>query len=259
MPVPSEKLTAYISATIWLEELKRHESDLLLRHTESHPLVRDVRGQIEKLTRQKADLEQQYPALALRLDDPEHGGADAAAPQVLSAKVAALGIVLSNVQAQASHAMPGSEEATRSLQSQIVNLQDALLDAQRALVERRAKLGDQLRWVGRTNSAEMLVPADKLSAYSSTTTKLEELDRRQNELLLQYTEDHPVFQNVRGQIEKLARQKADLEQQYPVLALRLDGPANAGPSPVSYPPEQPAQIDFQLQPTQAGEPAGSGP
>ena len=54
------------------------------------------------------------------------------------ARVASLGIVLSNLQVQASHAMPFLEETNRSLQKQIAKVQDELLDAQRQLIERRA-------------------------------------------------------------------------------------------------------------------------
>jgi tRNA A-37 threonylcarbamoyl transferase component Bud32 len=112
---------------------------------------------------------------------------------------------------------------------------------------------------GQTNSPEMLVPADKLSAYSFATTKLVELKRQENELLLQFTESHPLVQNVRDRMGKLTREKADLEQQYPSLAHPTVGPGYGGTYTVSPRPDQQAQIDFQLQPAEAGEQAASGP
>lgn len=105
--------------------------------------------------------------------------------------------------------------------------------------------------------APSLIPTDKMDAYIFATTRLEELKRQQGELLLQYTADYPLVRNVRDRIGKLSRQKADLEQQYPALARRLVGPAHAGTSAVSPGPDQPTQIDVQLQPAEAGKPAAS--
>ena len=81
-----------------------------------------------------------------------------------------------------------------------------------------------------TNSPEMLVPAEKLSAYSLATTRLAELKRQENELLLQYTEAYPLVRDVRDRIGKLTRQKADLEQQYPALVHPLDVPKRTAPA-----------------------------
>ena len=115
--------------------------------------------------------------------------------------------------------MPFPEDANRSFQRQIAKVQDELLDAQRELLERKAMLGDKTTGAsGQANGVETSVPADKLTSYSFATTKLEELKRQQSELLLQYNEAHPLVQNVRDRIEKLTRQKADLEKQYPGLA-----------------------------------------
>ena len=136
--VPADKLDAYIFATTRLEGLKRQENELLLQYTEDFPLVRNVRDRIGKLTRQKADLEQQYPSLVHRPVDPEHGVTNTVGTDVLIARVAALGTVLSNLQVQASHATPFPEETNRSLQKQIAKVQDELLNAQRELIERRA-------------------------------------------------------------------------------------------------------------------------
>ena len=111
------------------------------------------------------------------------------------------------------------EEMKHSYEAQIGKVQDELLDTQRELFERKAMLGDQGHGTAaRTNGVETAIPADKLSNYSFATTKLEEFKRQQSELLLQYTEAYPLVQNVGDRIEKLNRQKADLETQYPGLA-----------------------------------------
>jgi Mrp family chromosome partitioning ATPase/uncharacterized protein involved in exopolysaccharide biosynthesis len=113
------------------------------------------------------------------------------------------------------------EETKKSYETQIAKVQDELLDAQRELFERKAVLGNVGPAVlseGSTNSAELSVPLDKVDDYSSASTDLEFLKRRQRELLRQYTEDWPELQSVRHQIEKLAKQKAQLEQDYPPLS-----------------------------------------
>ena len=74
-------------------------------NTPAYPLVQNVRDRIEKLTRQKADLEKQYPGLAHLLVSGTQLGTNTVGTDVLIARVAALSTVLSNVQAQASQVM----------------------------------------------------------------------------------------------------------------------------------------------------------
>jgi tRNA A-37 threonylcarbamoyl transferase component Bud32 len=143
--VPAEKLSAYSFATARLEELKKQESELLLQYTESFPLVRDVRERIGKLTRQKADLERQYPALADHLSGPGNGRTSSVGTDVLIARVNTLGTLLSNLQAQASHVISVPGKTNGFPQEQIVKVQGELLDAQRELLERRALLDNQLQ------------------------------------------------------------------------------------------------------------------
>src|SRR5208283_3223747 len=103
--VPADKLSSYSFAATRLEELKRQQSELLLQYTEAYPLVQNVRDRIEKLTRQKSDLERQFPSLASLLVSGAQLGTNTVGTDVLIARVAALSTVLSNVQAQASQVM----------------------------------------------------------------------------------------------------------------------------------------------------------
>ena len=96
----------------------------------------------------------------------------------------------------------------------------------------------------------MLVPSEKLIAYGSATTKLEELERQEGQLLLTYKESHPLVQDVRSRIGKVTRQKADLEQQYPGLVHYLAGPGRRGTNTVNPRLGESAQADFQLQPAE---------
>jgi uncharacterized protein involved in exopolysaccharide biosynthesis/Mrp family chromosome partitioning ATPase len=125
------------------------------------------------------------------------------------------------------------EEMKHSYQIQIGKVQDELLDTQRELLERKAMLGDQgLGASAQTNAVPTAIPADSLSNYSFATTRLEELKKQENELLLQFKDAHPVVQNVRDRIEKLTRQKADLEQRYPALTYLLVNAAHGSTNTV---------------------------
>jgi polysaccharide biosynthesis transport protein len=139
---------------------------------------------------------------------------------------------LKDVKMQAKILFP--EELKKSYQAQIGKVQDELLDTERELIERNAMVGGQdLGALAPTNGLATSVPADKLSDYSFATTKLEELKRQDSELLLQYKEAYPLVQNVRERIQKLKRQKADLEQQYPTLAHLLPSAAHGSTNIVS--------------------------
>jgi polysaccharide biosynthesis transport protein len=129
--------------------------------------------------------------------------------------------------------MPFPEEASRSFQRQIAKVQDELLDAQRELLERKALEGDKPDGaVGETGGIETSMPAETLSSYSFTTTRLEELKRQQNDLLLQYKEAHPLVQNVRERIKRLQDQKTGLEREHPSLATLLVGGTHLGTNTV---------------------------
>jgi uncharacterized protein involved in exopolysaccharide biosynthesis/Mrp family chromosome partitioning ATPase len=130
--VPADKLSSYSFATTKLEELKRQQSELLLQYTEAYPLVRNVRDRIEKLTGQKADLEQQYPGLSHLLVSGAQLGTNTVPTDVLIARVAALSTVLSNVQAQASQVM--------DLQPKIAELERRRTEEQRTYESVNARL-----------------------------------------------------------------------------------------------------------------------
>jgi len=145
----------------------------------------------------------------------------------LGAKLTRTEEQLKDLKMQAKILFP--EEMKKSYQTQISKVQDELLDTDRELIERNAMAGNQgLGALTSTNGAVTSVPADVLSTYSFATTKLGDLKRQESELLLQYTEAYPLVQNVRERIQKLTRQKADLDRQYPTLAHVLLGAAHDG-------------------------------
>jgi uncharacterized protein involved in exopolysaccharide biosynthesis/Mrp family chromosome partitioning ATPase len=119
--VPSEKLSDYGEITTQLDTLKKHERELLLVYKDAHPLVQTVRGQMATLSKQKGELEQAFPALKQVALGSVRGatnapGGDVSAQVVdikrLHARVGALAMILSNVQAEASRVLEKEPQIT---------------------------------------------------------------------------------------------------------------------------------------------------
>ena len=119
--MPSEKLSDYGEITTQLDTLKKHERELLLVYKEAHPLVQTVRGQMATLSKQKAELEQAFPALRQVALGSGRGatnalGGDVSAQVIdvkrLHARVAALETILSNIQAEATRVLDKEPQIT---------------------------------------------------------------------------------------------------------------------------------------------------
>ncbi len=119
--VPPEKLSDYGDITTQLDSLKKHERELLLVYTDAYPLVQTVRGQIATLSKQKAALEQAFPELKQMALGGGPGatnalGGDVSAQIVdvkrLRARVNVLGLILTNIQAEATHVLDMEPQIT---------------------------------------------------------------------------------------------------------------------------------------------------
>ena len=109
------------------------------------------------------------------------------------------------------------EDTRKTYAAQISKLMDELLTAQTELAEHKALLGD-LSSNGNPTNDFKLVPQEKLDLYAGITKRLSDLTKREQDLLLQYTDAHPEVQAVRRQIAELKEKKADLERAYPLIA-----------------------------------------
>jgi len=117
--VPPEKLSDYSEITAQLDTLRKHERDLLLLYKEAHPLVQRERGQMAALSKQKTELEQAFPMLKLVALGSGRGATNAPGGDVtaqvldvkrLEARVTALQIIRSNIQAEASSVLEKEPE-----------------------------------------------------------------------------------------------------------------------------------------------------
>ena len=135
--IPADKLSSYSAATATLESLKRQEGELLLTYTEAYPMVQTVRSRMQNVAKERAELEQRYPALVHVLPGTGQTGTNAVGTEVLEARVLALGMVLSNVQAQASHVM--------DLEPRIAELERLRTEQERAYSSLLARFDQQQR------------------------------------------------------------------------------------------------------------------
>jgi Uncharacterized protein involved in exopolysaccharide biosynthesis len=76
--VPSEKIGEYTDLVSQIENLKRNKRELRLHYTEAWPTVINVQSRIDQATKDKAELERQFPSLARMLVTANRGGTNSA-------------------------------------------------------------------------------------------------------------------------------------------------------------------------------------
>ena len=121
------------------------------------------------------------------------------------------------------------DEAKHTYQGQIAKAEEALMDAQRELAERKAILGNmEASQQTGTNSPSVAIPPEKVSEYGDVVMELDSLKKSERERLRTYTEASPWVQTVRDQIEKLLKEKVELEQAFPALPHLAAGGTRTG-------------------------------
>lgn len=108
--VPAEKLLDYSDLVSQLENLKRNKQELRLHYTEAWPMVINVQTKIDQLTKEKSELEKEFPTLARLALGSNRGGtnsaeADLSALRGLKAEVDWTSTFVSNLQWQAQTVM----------------------------------------------------------------------------------------------------------------------------------------------------------
>jgi succinoglycan biosynthesis transport protein ExoP len=76
--VPSDKIVEYTDLVSQIENLKRNKQELRLHYTEQWPTVINVQNRIDQATKEKTDLETQFPALAHMTLAASRGGTNSA-------------------------------------------------------------------------------------------------------------------------------------------------------------------------------------
>jgi uncharacterized protein involved in exopolysaccharide biosynthesis/Mrp family chromosome partitioning ATPase len=104
--VPTEKIVEYTDLVSQIENLKRNKQELRLHYTEAWPTVINVQSRIDQATKDKAELERQFPSLARMSVTANRGGTNSAEADLttlrgLKAEVVFTSTLVSNLQWQA--------------------------------------------------------------------------------------------------------------------------------------------------------------
>lgn len=130
------------------------------------------------------------------------------------------------------------EDAKKAYSDQISKLRQDIFSAKAELDERQAlvrELEKNSSIKPEITNAEPAtgIPADKEDAYKRISMRLETLEKKDVDYMMQgFTEENVMVKEVRGQIADLQRQKTDLEEKYP----RLAGSVVALPNMSGQPP-----------------------
>lgn len=129
-------------------------------------------------------------------------------------------------QLTATNHLVSVEETKKAYQAQIEKCQDQLHESQAELARRTAMLGPVAG--SDTNATDAAVPSEKLVEYTGLVTDLENLKRNKESLRLQFTEAYPAVINVQSRIDRITKEKADLEKEFPTLTRLALAPNRGG-------------------------------
>src|ERR1051325_10053637 len=153
--------------------------------------------------------------------------ADSVAVQQLEiSRTQLAGLEESIKQLTATNHLVSVEETKKTYQGQIEKCQNQLLDLQAELARRTAMLGPVAG--SDTNVTDAAVPSEKLIEYSGLVTDLENLKRNKESLRLQFTEAYPAVINVQSRIDRVTKEKTDLEKEFPTLSRLALAPNRGG-------------------------------
>ncbi len=132
--------------------------------------------------------------------------------------------------------------AEKSYSEEIARIRRELLQAEAELAERRSTQIDSsnlnLAATKSTNeAATSKIPDETLAKYKTTSTRLDFLQKRLNDLMMVqgYPEENKLVKEAQGQIAEVTKLKSDLEQQFPALATIDNSASSASTSGTSNP------------------------
>jgi uncharacterized protein involved in exopolysaccharide biosynthesis/Mrp family chromosome partitioning ATPase len=127
------------------------------------------------------------------------------------------------------------EETERSYTEQIGRLRQSLFETEAELAAREASLRElQRHQSGKPEAtiSEPGVPSDRVNEYRSVCARLDSFRRREQELLLSFTETNSMVQAVRNAIQIAEKSQKDLERQFPgLVSAAVTNASPVGPSP----------------------------
>lgn len=122
------------------------------------------------------------------------------------------------------------DESKKNYIQEMSRLREELLGAQAELAE-RASIFDELSKsspaVPETSTAPAPVPAAKANEYRWTMTRIEMLQKREQDLLAQFTPENARVVDIRSQLAEAEMTRKKFEEEYPGL-IRVSAPSAAG-------------------------------
>lgn len=123
--------------------------------------------------------------------------------------------------------MVSFDETKATYAKHIQKLTEQLLEAKSQLYSLNSTMADAVL-TNNATAAETLIPAEKLEFYANVLAGLNELRKRERDLIVQgYREAHPQIHAIRQSMEELRTTKAGLEEEYPGLKLNEHSVASA--------------------------------
>ena len=129
------------------------------------------------------------------------------------------------------------DESKKNSAMEIARIRGELFGAQAELAERTTVFNELVKrspTAPLTTEAPVPVPPAKLDAYRSGLARLEQLRRREQELLAQFTEENSRVKEIRSQVAEAETAKKKLEEEFP--SLTRAGLTPAGSSAAAQPP-----------------------
>ena len=124
------------------------------------------------------------------------------------------------------------DDSMKSYTEQMARIRQAILEAEAEAAERAAVYQEVAKHPpGPTQAASPLpaLPVAKVEAYRSIGARIDQLQKREQDLLTQFTEENIRVKEVRAQLDEAREQKNSLEKETPELAnVRALTPTAAG-------------------------------
>jgi polysaccharide biosynthesis transport protein len=126
------------------------------------------------------------------------------------------------------------EESKKSAVERLNRINEQLMTAEGELAEARAVSGEPPAKTSTPNARaetnEVVLPPTVVEEYSALRAEVDSLRKKQRELLVDYTRDHPSVKRLQTQLAEKEAQRKELERRFPRLAeLPVIAPAGAGP------------------------------
>src|SRR5437899_890286 len=116
------------------------------------------------------------------------------------------------------------EETKKAYAQRIAKTEDELLDIEAELAQRRAVVTNAQKAIPQSQATQVGSSLEKVAQYNELTQRLEALLKQYDELLVKYTEKHPVVEATWDKIIATQKRRREMEEDNPKLATLAAAP-----------------------------------